>query len=282
MSNGNQQLHIYTSSKGENTRTLVINKAVPSKARLTIQDQYYVRKHLLSGITDQTPSNARPEANRQTRRNTPRRRPYAPNGLGGGTLPGFFPDVAVRRTRMPVRRTSPSTRHDEMTQRPADVPLGDGDSDRGVAQPRSGWLYPLHRRQRRYDSTAGRRSRFWIVPRTDRQALTTIRQALLPLQTTASSRLQRRPTVPVSVRPADRSALTPAVAYDGDLVVSRRTLAPGLVRRANAAPCVLLATALEPQFPATSGGSTHRAKLPFASHSLADSALSHSAHTVEP
>jgi len=27
-----------------------------------------------------------------------------------------------------------------MTERPADVPLGDGDSDRDVAQPRSDWL----------------------------------------------------------------------------------------------------------------------------------------------
>jgi len=88
---------------------------------------------------------------------------------------------------MPVRRTSPSTRHGETTERPADVP--------SAASP-----------------------------------------------TTASSRLHSRPTVPVPVCPADRLALTPAVAYDGDLVVSRRTLAPGLVRRTNAAPCVLLAT----------------------------------------
>jgi len=57
-----------------------------------------------------------------------------------GLFPGFFPDVAIRRTRMPVRRTSPSTRHGETTERFADVPSGDGDSDRDVAQPRSGWL----------------------------------------------------------------------------------------------------------------------------------------------
>jgi len=75
-----------------------------------------------------------------------------------GLFPGFFPDVAVRRTRMPVRRTSPSTQHGEMTERPADVPLGDGDSDRDVAQPRS-------------DFTAGRRSRFRFVPGTDRHLL---------------------------------------------------------------------------------------------------------------
>ena len=39
---------------------------------------------------------------------------------------------------------------------------------------------------------------------------------------------------------------------------------------------------LEPQFPADSGGSTHDAKLHFTSRSLADSALSIPAHTVEP
>jgi len=107
---------------------------------------------------------------------------------------------------MPVRRTSPSTLHGEMTERRADVPLGDGDSDRSVAQPRSSWLSSRSRRQRRHVSNAGRRSRF-------------------------------------RSRPADRSSVTPAVAYDGDRVVSRRTLAPGLVRRADATPCVLLATA---------------------------------------
>jgi len=60
----------------------------------------------------------------------------------------------------------------------------------------------LHRRQRRLVSNAGRRSRF-------------------------------------RSRPADRSAVTPAVVYEGDIVVSRRTLAPGLVWRADTAPCVL-------------------------------------------
>jgi len=48
-----------------------------------------------------------------------------------------------------------------------------------------------------------------------------------------------------------------------------------LVRRANAAHCVYLQQSLEPQFPATSGGSTHRAKRSFASHGLSDLALSH-------
>jgi len=63
-------------------------------------------------------------------------------------------------------------------------------------------LHPLHRRQLQLVSSTDRRSRF-------------------------------------RSRPADRSALTPAVAYDGDVVVSRRALASGLVHRADAAPCVL-------------------------------------------
>ena len=51
-----------------------------------------------------------------------------PNGLGGGS------------SRLLPGRSEPSTRHGETTERPADVPSGDGDSDRDVAQPRSGWL----------------------------------------------------------------------------------------------------------------------------------------------
>jgi len=62
--------------------------------------------------------------------------------------------------------------------------------------------------------------------------------------TTASARFRYRPTVPVpDLVSANRSSDTPAVASDGDLDVSRRTLAPGLVRRTDAAPCVLRATA---------------------------------------
>ena len=181
---------------------------------------------------------------KQTRLNTPRRRPYTPTGLSGGSLSGLLPDVRIRRTWMPVGRTSPSTRHGEMTERRADVPLSDGDSDRDVAHSRSGWLSSRSRRQRRYVSHAGRRSRFRFVP---------------------------------------RSALTPAVAYDGDLVVSRRTLTPvSSGEPTQHSAFSWLQSLLEPHFSATSGGSTHDAKLHFASHSLADSALSHSAHTVEP
>ena len=62
--------------------------------------------------------------------------------------------------------------------------------------------------------------------------------------TTASARFRYRPTVPVpDLVSANRSSNTSAVASDSDLDVSPRTLAPGLVRRAAAAPCVLRATA---------------------------------------
>jgi len=65
---------------------------------------------------------------KQTRRNTHRRRPDTPTALGDESLPGLLP---VERTQMPVGRT---------TERPSDVPLGDGDSDRDVAHSRSDWL----------------------------------------------------------------------------------------------------------------------------------------------
>ena len=114
---------------------------------------------------------------------------------------------------MPVRRTSRSTRHGKTTKRPADVLSGDSDSDRDapVGSPatspttassrlhsrptvpvplcladrpavthHTGWLSSRSRRQRRYDFTAGRRSRFRFVPRT-------VRHSLLLLPTTATS-----------------------------------------------------------------------------------------------
>jgi len=140
---------------------------------------------------------------RQTKLNTPKQRPHARMDWAVGLFPGSFPDVRIRRTRMPVGRTSPSTRLGERSNAQRTSPHGDGDSDRDVAQLCSGCL-------------SSRSS------------------------TTASTRLQCRPTVPdPGLVSADRSSVTPAVAYDGDLVVSRRTLAPGLVRRADAAPCVL-------------------------------------------
>jgi len=141
----------------------------------------------------------------QTELSRPRTRPYAPNGLGGGSLPGFFPVVANRRTRMPVRRTSPSTRHGETTERPADVPSGDGDSDRDVAQPRSGWLS-----SRSTDDSVDTTSLQADGPGSG--------SSRGPYGTHSCCCLQRRPR--------------------------RQPTYPGscLVRRTNAAPCVLLAT----------------------------------------
>ena len=132
-----------------------------------------------------------------------------PDGTGRQVFFGLPPDVRIRRTQMPVERTSPSTRHGETTECPADVTLGDGDSDHDAAHSRSGWLSSrsattastqLHcrptvpvprssrgpsgnlqprsgclssrsRRQRRHVSNAGRRSRFRFVPATDRLSL---------------------------------------------------------------------------------------------------------------
>jgi len=95
-----------------------------------------------------------------------------------------------------------------------------------------------------------------------------------------------RPGKPTHLSCGLRSS--PAVAYDGDLDVSRRIPAPGLVRRADAAPCVLLVTALttlmspkEPQFPADSGGNTHVAKLHFAEQ-VTQTMLTVTALSVEP
>ena len=98
-----------------------------------------------------------------------------------------------------------------------------------------------------------------------------------------------RPTVPVpGLVSANRrtspaiSAHTPAVAYDGDLDVSRRTLAPGLVRRADAAPCVHLTTALttqrnrSSQLTAAAALTSRSSTSPNKSHRLC--AHSHSAH----
>ena len=133
----------------------------------------------------------------QTELSRPRTRPYAPNGLDGGSLLGFFPDVANRRTRMPVRRTSPSTRHGETTER--------GRSFRRRRPRRSGWLS----------------SRF-----TNDSVVTSPQQAdgpgsgssRGPIGTHSRCCLQRRPR--------------------------RQPTYPGsrLVRRTDAAPCVLLAT----------------------------------------
>ena len=99
--------------------------------------------------------------------------------------------------------------------------------------------------------------------------------------TTTSTRHRCGPSAPVAARPGDRTTFAPAVARRRPRC--RPTL-PGsrLVRRADAAPCALRNSSLEPQFPATSGGSSHRTKLSFALHGLSDLVLYHSAPTVEP
>jgi len=152
----------------------------------------------------------------QTKRNTPRRRPYTPTGLGGGSLPDFFRmfeyDGRGCRSNGRLRRPGTAKRPNApLTFLPATATT----SATSLTHVDS---TPLQ--------AAGPGSAF--APRTVLQLPTTLRQALQPLQTTASSRPHRKPLAPVPVRPGDRSALTPAVTYDGDLVVSRRTLAPVL------------------------------------------------------
>jgi len=193
------------------------------------------------------------------------------DGTGRQVFFGLLPDVWIQRTQMPVGLTIPSTRHGETT----DVPLGDGDSDRDAAHSRSGWLSSrslttastrLHcrpmvpvprssrgpsgsrqprsgclssrsRRQRRYVSNAGRLSRFRFVPATDRHSL-------LLLPTTATSLSADVPWLPS--RPASQRS---TLRFHGN-------------------------SALEPQFPTASGGSTHDANLHYASIRLCAISLS--------
>ena len=159
-----------------------------------IKSRTQINIHQFSGKTTPTQYKDKQDATHPGRGLTPRM------DWAAGLFPGSFPDVRIRRTRMPVGRTSPSTRLGRQYERPVDVPVGD--SDRDVAQPRSGWL--------------SSRS-----------------------PTTASTRLQRRPTVPVPV--SSRGPMQHPVFSSN--------------------------SELEPQFPADSGGSTHDAKLHFANQS---------------
>jgi len=191
-----------------------------------------------------------------------------------GLFPGFFPDVAGSDGR--------GCRSDGRLRRPGH---GDTTFRRRRQRPRRRSttlrlaLQPLHRRQRRYDYTAGRRSRFRFVPRTDRQALTTLRLALQPLPTKRRhvSNAGRRCRFQIVPR-TDRHSLlllpTTATSSSADV-----PWLPYSSREPTRHPAFSWQQPLEPQFPATSGGRTHVAKLHFASHSLTDSALSHSAHT---
>jgi len=130
-----------------------------------------------------------------------------PTGLGGGSLPGLLPG-----------RTDPTD---------ADA----GRTDVSVDPARRTVQTPSGRPSRRRRQRPRRRS-------------ATLRLALQPLldDSVVTSPLQADGPGPGLV-PANRLAVTPAVAYAGDLDVSRCTLAPGLVRRADAAPCVSPATA---------------------------------------
>jgi len=95
--------------------------------------------------------------------------------------------LRIRRTRMPVGRTSPSTRLSDTFERPADVPSRRQRSRRRSTTLRLA-LQPLQRRQRRHDSATGRQSRFPTSSRrTDRQtpqltvaAALTMRSSTLP------------------------------------------------------------------------------------------------------
>ena len=104
-------------------------------------------------------------------------------------------------------------------------------------QPHSGRLFCRSRRQRRHDLTTSRRPRFRFVPATERLSL-----RLLP--TTATSLSADVPWLPS--RPASRrSTLRSLQQHTGTAV------------------------------PQASSGSTHRAKLFFASRSLTNLVLSH-------
>ena len=178
---------------------------------------------------------------------------------------------------MPVRRTSPSTRHDETT---VNVPRGDGDSDRDAAHSRSYWL------SSRSSTTASTRlhCRPTVpVPRSSRGPFGNLQ----PRSGCLSSRSRRQRRHVSNAGPGSGSSRRPIGSHSCCCLRRRPRCQPTypgsrIVRRANAAHCVYLQQSLEPQFPATSGGSTHRAKLSFASHGLSDLALSHLAPAVEP
>ena len=153
------------------------------KPRATLGQRQFLIKPRTQINIQQFSGKITPPQYKKTRRNTPRRQPYTPTGLGGGSLSGLLPDVdygshgrgcrSDGRFRRPgtakrpnAARTFLSATATSLTHAPTGSP----------ATPR---------RQRRHDSTAGRRSRFRFVPRTVRQSPTTLRLSLQPLQTTA-------------------------------------------------------------------------------------------------
>ena len=110
-------------------------------------------------------------------------------------------NTRIRRTRIKVGRTSPSTRLGATIERPADVPLGDGDSDRDVAQPRTGCL-SSRSTDDSVDSSPMQADgpSSGLFPRTDRQSP-------LLLLTTATSLSADVPWLPVSSRRTDAPLL---------------------------------------------------------------------------
>ena len=182
--------------KGENTRT-----------RATIQNQYYVRN--TSSVVSQ----------------------IKPRATLGQRQVLIKPRTLLNIQQFSGKITPPQYKDEQDATHPGGGLTPRRDWAAGLFRTSSGCLDPTDADAgrtdvsvdpaRRNDRRSSRRRR----QRPRRRSLT-LRLALQPLQTTASSRLQRRPSVPVPVRPGDRSALTPAVAHDGDLVVSRCTLAP--------------------------------------------------------
>jgi len=226
------------------TRSVVLlssSRATLGQRKSLINSITQISKHQFSGKTTQTHYNGKKNSTHQGGGLTPRM------VWAAGLFPGSFPDVRLRRTRMPVERTSPSTRLGERLERPADVPLGDGDSDRDVARLRSDWLS-----SRSYDDSVGTTPLPADGPGSrPRLGGPIVRHSSCCLR----RRPRRQPTYLGSrSRPAGR----------------RSTLrSPGNSEQ-------------EPQFQADSGGSTHDAKLHFAKQSHLVSALSLIPHTVEP
>ena len=214
---------------------------------------------------------------RQTKLNRPRTRPYAPSGLGSGSLSRFLPgrsgptDADAGQTDVSI---NPARRNDR-------TPRGRSFRRRRQRPRRRSTtlrlaLQPLHRRQRRHDFIAGRRSQFLFVPWTDRQSLTTLQPLL------------RRQTTPLQADGPGSGSSRGPIGTHSCCCLRRRPRRQPTYPGSRSCPASRRSTlrspgnsTLEPQFLADSGGSTHDVKLHFASHSLTDSALSIPAHTVE-
>ena len=124
--------------------------------------------------------------------------------------------LRIRRTRMPVGRTSPSTRLSDTFERPADVPSRRQRSRRRSTTLRLA-LQPLQRRQRRHDSATGRQSRFPTSSRrTDRQT---------PQLTVAAALTMRSSTLPNKSLRLSALSLSLSQRTLSSLILTRRTSA---------------------------------------------------------